>query len=357
MIQAIDGQPGEGALGDGSAGGEAARSDAQLMAELVTGRQEALKELHQRYAPLVFHIACRSLDAPAAEEITQDVFLRVWQKAASFDPERGDFRPWMLRIAHHRVLNELRHRGRRPKIVGTPEESNLELAAQDPGPEEQVWGEYRRSVIERALAALPREQGRALRLAFFQELTHEQVADFLQVPLGTAKGRIRVALEKLSPRLAALVAVLVAAIGISAWEWRLQSSARVQDEQALDMLTSSRVETLRLVPPGRTGEIENGPHANYRAERGGATAVFTLSHVPPPHPGETYRLWRDSGGHWKPLGDLTPDAQGRGRILIEARDQVWPEGLKLTREPAGPPGLIPADPPYLAWTAGSAPGQ
>jgi RNA polymerase sigma-70 factor, ECF subfamily len=354
MIQTIGSQPKEVALGDGGNGGREP-TDEQLISELLSGRQEAMQELHRRHAPLVFHIACRSLDAPAAEEITQDVFLQVWQKAASFDPGRGAFRPWMLQIAHRRVLNELRHRGRRPRIVGVPEESGVELAAHDPGPEEQVWGEYRRSVIERALATLPKEQGRALRLAFFQDLTHEEVAHFLEVPLGTAKSRIRVALEKLNPRLAALVALLLAALGLSAFEWTMLKTARGRDQRALAMLTSSRMEALRLVPPAPSGEIEQGPHATYRAERGGSMVVFTLSHVPVPRSRETYRLWRLGEGRWEVLGDLEPDAQGRARLLIETDQAVWPEALKLTLETAGQP---PVDPPFLVWPPRApAPGQ
>ena len=264
------------------------------MAELAAGHQEALQVLHRRLAPLVFHIACRSLDASAAEEITQDVFLRVWQKAASFDPARGAFRSWVLQIAHRRVLNELRERGRRPRLDGESEASLVDLSAHDAGPEAQVWAEYRRSVISRALSALPEEQGQALRLAFFQELTHEEVASFLEVPLGTVKGRIRLALQ---------------------------------------------------------GAVELGPHANYRAERGGAMVVFTLTNVPAPPAGTTYRLWRLSSGAWQLLAEPAPDAQGHARVLIELAEPRWPEALRLTQEPRAPAGSAPAGEPVLAWSS------
>jgi len=325
-----------------------ALTDEALMAELAAGQQEALQVLHRRLAPLVFHIACRSLDASAAEEITQDVFLRVWQKAASFDPARGAFRSWVLQIAHRRVLNELRERGRRPRLDGESEASLVDLSAHDSGPEAQVWAEYRRSVISRALSALPEEQGQALRLAFFQELTHEEVASFLEVPLGTVKGRIRLALEKLNPYLAALVAVLLAAVGVVTFGWRQHRSALLQDERALAMLTGSHMETLRLVPLELQGAVEQGPHANYRAERGGAMVVFTLTNVPAPPAGTTYRLWRLSAGAWRLLGEPAPDAQGRARVLIELAEPRWPEALRLTRE-SGPAGSAPSGEPVLAW--------
>ena len=328
--------------------GDDPRTDEQLMASLLIGQHEALQALHHRHAPLVFHIACRSLDAPAAEEITQDVFLQVWQKAATFDPARGSFRSWALQITHHRVLNELRHRGRRPKADSNSEASLVDLSAHDPGPEEQVWNEYRKSTIQRALAALPPAQAQALRLAFFQDLTHEQVAGFMDVPLGTAKSRIRVAIQKLTPRLAGLVALLVA-VGFSAYEWRQQRRAWKLDERAIGMLTSSHMEAVHLVPLELQGDPEKGPHATYRAERGGPIIIFTLSNVPQAPSGKIYRLWQLNGGGWKVLGEISPDVQGRARILIDAPGLAWPEGLKMTLEKQGPTSRAPSGPAVLVW--------
>lgn len=337
-----------GRMGSDERRGEA-MTDEQLMAELVSGQQEALQALHRRLAPLVFHIACRSLDAAAAEEITQDVFLRVWQKAATFDPARGSFRSWILQIAHRRVINELRERGRRPRIDGESEASLVDASAQDSGPEEQVWADYRKDTIRKALGALPQEQGQALRLAFFQDLTHEEVATFLEVPLGTAKGRIRLALEKLNAPLAALVALLVAGVGVTTYAWNRHRNLLARDEQALAMLTGSHMESLRLEPLTAKGEIEKGPHGTYRAERGGTMVVFTLSNVPRVDPGETYRLWRFAGGAWKLLGEPIPDERGRGRMLLDASDKAWPEALKLTRERLGRAGSAPGGELMLAW--------
>jgi RNA polymerase sigma-70 factor (ECF subfamily) len=329
------------------------RSDDQLMADLAAGQQDALQELHRRHAPLVFHIACRSLDAPAAEEVTQDVFLRVWQKAASFDPAKGSFRSWALQIAHRRVINEMRERGRRPRMDRESEASLADLDAHESGPEEQVWAQYRKATIQRAISALPAEQRQALRLAFFEDLSHEQVASFLEVPLGTAKGRIRLALEKLNTRMVALVAALVAAVGISGHIWTQNRSFLGRDERALAMLTGSHMEPMRLEPQAPQGPVELGPHATYRAERGGGTVVVTLSHLPGLPGGETYRLWRFSAGAWQALGDPLPDAQGRGRFIYEAAVQPWPEALRLTREARGPAGPVPGGAPVLSWPPAS----
>ena len=335
--------------GTTAAAGQDPRTDDELMAVLAAGQQDVLQVLHRRHAPLVFHIACRSLDAAAAEEITQDVFLRVWQKASSFDPAKGSFRTWVLQIAHRLVINELRERGRRPRVDRDSEASLVDLAARDSGPEDQVWAQYQRTAIQRAISALPREQRQALRLAFFQDLSHEQVASFLEVPLGTAKGRIRLALEKLNVPLAALVAALVAAVGLSTFLWERHRTVLGRDDRALAMLTGSRMEALRLQPPTPQGPVEEGPHATYRAERGGTTVVFTLSRLPGLPEGETYRLWRLSAGTWQAMGDLAPDAQGRGRFIFEAATQPWPEVLRLTREGRGKAGPAPAGTLVLAW--------
>src|SRR5919198_4146489 len=99
-------------------------SDADLVRQLASGRQEALGPLYARYAPLVFGVAAQSLDPAAAEEIVQDVFLAVWRKAADFDPQQGAFRGWLLQLAHWRVLNELRRRSRRPQLE--PDDDGLD---------------------------------------------------------------------------------------------------------------------------------------------------------------------------------------------------------------------------------------
>lgn len=228
----------------------------------------------------------------------------------------------------------------------------MDLSALDPGPEEQVWNDYRKSTIQRALAALPSAQAQALRLAFFQDLTHEQIAGFLAVPLGTAKSRIRVGIERLTPRLAALVAALVAVAGISAYEWNQQQRSLKLDERALGMLTGSHMEALRLEPLAPLAPIhdaEKGPHATYRAERGGSVIVFTLANIPQPPPGDAYHLWHFSDGGWRMLGEIKPDTQGRARKLIEAPGLPWPETLKLTRDVESFPGSAPAGTAVLAW--------
>src|SRR5262249_26073916 len=120
-------------------------SDEVLMRALASGREDALQPLYARHAPVVFALAAHSLERATAEEIAQAVFLPVWRNARQYDPARGPLRPWLLQIAHYRVLNELRRRSRRPKLAPDPDGGELAaLADPDPGPSAAAWSEYRR---------------------------------------------------------------------------------------------------------------------------------------------------------------------------------------------------------------------
>jgi RNA polymerase sigma-70 factor (ECF subfamily) len=152
---------------------------------------------------LVFTTAAHSLDHSTAEEIVQDVFLAVWRNAAVFTPKRGAFRPWLLQIAHFRILNEHRRRRHRPRLQ--PDTDGLLLASlpdDGPGPEELAWRESLRPVMRSACRELPRSQRQAVDLAFFKDLSHQEVATELRIPLGTVKTRIRTGLRKLRGKLA-----------------------------------------------------------------------------------------------------------------------------------------------------------
>src|SRR5690242_13367370 len=194
----------------------AARADAtltedELMLELAHGRHEALGSLYSRHSRLVFYLALQSLERPAAEELVQEVFLTIWRGAAAFDPEQGLFRPWLLRLAHWRILNELRRRHRRPaEQAGFDEDDEMfaQVLDEAPGPEERAFQKEHRQIVDSALDSLPRKQREAVALAFLEDMTHEQVAEALDVPLGTAKTRIRTGLHTLRTVLAPIAATL-----------------------------------------------------------------------------------------------------------------------------------------------------
>ncbi len=241
------------------------RNDEELMSELAAGRREALGPLHGRYASLVFGLAARSLDQATAEEITQEVFLTVWQKAATFDPARGTFRAWVSHITHTRVINELRRRGRRPRATSDADGTRSEnLADSDPGPAEAVWREHRRAAVRAAVETLPAPQREALSLAFLEDLTNEQVADFLNLPLGTAKSRIRSGLKSLRVRLAPLVTaglILAGLLTFAGLREQAHQAALRRQGRALSLVTNSDVVPRRL---GAAPGTDPAAHGNYR---------------------------------------------------------------------------------------------
>ena len=185
-------------------------SDEAIVAQLAAGNHESVVLLLVRYAPRVLGLATSALDRAAAEEIVQDVFVAVWRGASSFDPSRGSFRNWLLTITRNRIANELRRRGRRPDTRGTEDATGwTALSDPGPGPDDAVWHDFRRQTLRAAVESLPPKQRQALSLAFFEELTHEQVAAALDVPLGTAKTRIRSAIETLRGQLTPMRASLL----------------------------------------------------------------------------------------------------------------------------------------------------
>src|SRR3954471_23052201 len=254
-------------------------TDEELMAHLAAGHEEALTPLHTRYAGLVFGIVAQSLDRSAAEEITQDVFLTLWQKAHTYDPARGRVRPWLLQIAHARILNELRRRGRRPQLVPDPDETHLG-AIEDgaPLPDEEAWRDYRREAIAAAVDALPPPQRQALSLAFFEDLTQQQVAAYLGLPLGTAKTRIRTGMQRLRVSLLPIVASVsvllggaLAALGVRIHQ---QQDALQRQDRALGVVASSSATAVRLTAAvGVPAET----HSTYRTAPGADVAIMTFS--------------------------------------------------------------------------------
>jgi RNA polymerase sigma factor (sigma-70 family) len=324
-----------------------APSDEDLMRQVAEGSGEALDLLHRRFGRSIFRLAAQSLDRAAAEDVVQDVFLTLWRNAGRFDPDRGTVRAWVLQIAHFRLLNELRRRSRQPEIVA--EELVLErLPAGGLGPAEAASQQYRRDVLKSALDELPPPQREALGLAFLDDLTHEQVAAELGLPLGTAKTRIRAGLQKLratlGPQWAALAALcLLAALGIRHLSER---ATLARYDRALSMVTSSDSVSLRLAPvPGTPAET----HARYRGRPGATIALVTFSNFPPAARGHTYQAWARHGTTWTSLGTAQPDAGGSARLIAESSAlSALPDGLQVTLEPlAGSPA--PSGPVVVAW--------
>lgn len=312
--------------------------DEALMQQLAAGRQEALGPLYSRYAPRIFSIAAHTVDHSTAEEIVQDVFLSVWRKAGTFNPERGAFRPWVFQIAHYRILNELRRRSRQPQITPDPEGERIR-AVPDPGPEpdELAWREEERAGLRSAIEELPPAQRQALSLAFLDDWTHEQVAARLNLPVGTTKTRIRAGVQKLrsslTPVRVTVVVALIAASGLMGIRYYAELAAWQLDERALALVTSSETVAIRLTAaPG----VPVATHAVYRGQAGAKIAVLTLDKFQAAPPGSTYQAWIRRGTTWTSLGTARPDARGSARVVAEGPElEVLPDAVEVTLEPEG----------------------
>ncbi len=325
-------------------------SDTDLMLQVAEQNHDAIGTLYNRYAPLVFHIASQTLDRATAEDIVQDVFFTIWHKADTFDPKRGTLRSWLLQIAHFRILNELRRRSRRPQLdPDTDGQLQDDLPDDSAEPIEQAWRTFRREAIQAAVDKLPPAQRQALRLAFFEDLTHDQVAEALNLPLGTVKTRIRTALHTLRANLAPLgiVVTLVALLGLVSVRYQAQQAALAQQSAALGMLTLS--DTKEIHVPGTPG-TPSGLHSAYRSRPGTPVAVLALHNFSPAPEGKTFQGWAMLDGKWISLGIGKPDTSGNGYIIAENPALTTsPDAVQVTLEPAGG-SPVPAGPVLAFWS-------
>ena len=170
-------------------------SDAQLVVAIGRWRQDGLAEAYRRHAGAVLALAARVLGSKTlAEEVVQEVFLRLWNDADRFDPDRGSLRSWLLAQAHGRAVDLLRsetsRKGREERQHRIRAESGYDL-------EHEVWDLAVAEQVRGALDGLPVDERRAIELAYFKGLTYREVAVALDQPEGTVKSRIRAGLRRL----------------------------------------------------------------------------------------------------------------------------------------------------------------
>jgi RNA polymerase sigma-70 factor (ECF subfamily) len=174
--------------------------DDQSLIRLIARSQEsALSELYDRYSRLVYSLALNAVGDPAtAEEITQDVFIRIWDHAGTYQAEKSKVVTWIASITRYRSIDVIRRRKIRPESQSVSWE--IEPSAIEMNPinvEETVEISQKRWRVRQAISMLPEEQRQALAYAYFQGYTHREIAEVLGEPLGTVKTRIRLAMQKL----------------------------------------------------------------------------------------------------------------------------------------------------------------
>ena len=166
-------------------------ADAILLAMIEQGDENAMADLYDRHSRIVFAAALRVLhERSAAEDVLQEVFLRVWRKPSGFEGARGSLGAWLSVIARNRAIDVLRRRRPTDSVDDVPLACPGDLSEHI---EQRVMVERIRSLIQK----LPPVQQRVLELAFFQDMTHAEIAAQTRMPLGTIKTRIRTALQSL----------------------------------------------------------------------------------------------------------------------------------------------------------------
>jgi RNA polymerase sigma-70 factor (ECF subfamily) len=183
----------------------AAVDDFGLMDAVAARDQGALATLYDRHGGTVLGVCLRILrDRGEAEEATCDVFIEVWNRSSRFDRERGHPLAYLLNLARSRAIDRLRSRGRRDRIFVVRDENETHDAPSSASPLGDTMTSEMRSHLERALSALQPGQRRALELAYFDGMSHSEIATALNEPLGTVKTRIRQGLLRMRDTLDAV---------------------------------------------------------------------------------------------------------------------------------------------------------
>jgi RNA polymerase sigma-70 factor (ECF subfamily) len=174
-------------------------SDEHLALRIAARDREAFGRVYDRYCQPIFAMAGHMLGVNDAEEAAQEIFMRLWHKAAQYDPARGPFSHWFMSIARNHILDKLRARGEWHRRMAAEQVELLLAEAPDPTVDvvEQVWQNQRGSALAQALQRIPPEQRRVIVLAYFGGMSQSEISMHLKVPLGTVKKRIRLGLQKL----------------------------------------------------------------------------------------------------------------------------------------------------------------
>ena len=183
-IQVVAGPMSNGALTDG-----------ELISRVGDGDANAFELLYRRYARPVFALALRRLgDRGRAEDAVQETFASIWRSAGSYRRDRGPGAPWLYAVARNAIVDRSRTLGALPAEAG-------DEPSDEPGPDERAEASWTAWRIHRALAELPEQERRLIELAYWGGLSQSEIAEFLDIPLGTVKTRTRSALSRLADAL------------------------------------------------------------------------------------------------------------------------------------------------------------
>lgn len=170
-------------------------NEGDLVQLVAQGNREAFIVLYDRYGSRIYALAFRMLgETMAAEEVTQDTFLKLWTRAGSYSPKKGALAAWLLTIARRTALDRIRLEERRPEFGNPADPEDTWRLLPDSGSETQ---ETRWRGLYFAVNDLPNEQQQVIELAYYHGMSQSQIAEYLSIPLGTVKTRLRLGMEKL----------------------------------------------------------------------------------------------------------------------------------------------------------------
>jgi RNA polymerase sigma-70 factor (ECF subfamily) len=171
-------------------------ADEDLMPLVEVGDAEAFAALYDRHGRMAYSLAYRMMgEKQAAEDVVQEAFIKVWRSAGGYRAERGSVRTWILSIVHNCGIDQIRSHASRGRM-----QDKVEASAPTSEPSEafaETWRNTQQEQVREALNTLPQEQLKILELAYFSGYTHVEIAERLELPLGTVKGRMRLGLQKI----------------------------------------------------------------------------------------------------------------------------------------------------------------
>ena len=179
-------------------------TDEQLIAAICNGEESAIEALYERYHRYAYSLAYRILRDPvASEDIVQDAFLSIWRKASSYQSQNGSAQSWIQAIVRNRAIDKIRASAHRD-YQWTPLQADHEQEPPSEQPDvwEQAWQSEQHRIIREVMVQIPSEQRNVIELAYFGGLTHAEISEQCQIPLGTVKGRMRLGLQKMKALLA-----------------------------------------------------------------------------------------------------------------------------------------------------------
>jgi RNA polymerase sigma-70 factor (ECF subfamily) len=180
--------------------------DVELLRRIAGGDRSAFSSFYDQYSGLLFSIAVKVLnDAKEAEDVLQEVFMQIWNKADAYDPLLGRPASWAVTLTRNKAIDRIRASQRRSKLLEQATVDANVLPDNVPSANEKLLGSENAEKVRSVVAELPLDQRRAIELAFFSGLTQDEISKTLQEPLGTIKARIRRGMLKLREKLEGFV--------------------------------------------------------------------------------------------------------------------------------------------------------